>query len=170
MKWNTNTGDPDQFSFHGFCKRVYSAANKDVSTPETRKAHVLSKLYHAQEELHKIRHLSYKELCPPVYVYKHTKWTKWEWDKTWGVNKFVEDQNDADIEWITNEKIKNYIQQYSIRNVDPNSEKHLYWAVLEEDDIEEDDNIQEDSIKEDAIGEDEIEQNNSDERPKEDES
>ena len=69
MKWNTNTGDPDQFSFHGFCKRVYSAANKDVSTPETRKAHVLSKLYHAQEELHKIRHLSYKELCPPVYVY-----------------------------------------------------------------------------------------------------
>ena len=165
IKWNTDTGDPDQFSFYGFCRDVYKARGYNVMTPLTRKAHVLSKLYHAQEKLHKIRHLSHKELCPPVYVYNDLKWTKWKWDKERGVNKFVEDQNPADIEWITNKKMKEYIQQYSIKNVDPNNkEEHLYWAILEEDDIEEDD------IKKDDIEEDNIEQYNSDESPKEDES
>ena len=149
--------------------------------PRTRKAHVLSKLYHAQEKLHKIRHLSHKELCPPVYVYKHPKWTKWKWDKKRGVNKFVEDQNHADIEWITNKKMKKYIQQRSIPNVDPNKkEEHLYWAVLEEDDINVDPNkkeehlywavLDEDDIKEDDIEEDDIKEDDIEESPKEDES
>ena len=165
IKWNTNTGDPDQFSFYGFCKDVYKAGGNNVRMPQTRKAHVLSKLYHAQEKLHKIRHLSHKELCPPVYVYKHPKWTKWKWDKRRGVNRFVEDQNHADIEWITNKKMKKYIQQHSISSVDPNKkEGHLYWAVLEEDDIEEDD------IEEHGIEKDDIEQYNNEESPKEDES
>ena len=154
IKWNTDTGDPDQFSFYGFCRDVYKARGYNVMTPLTRKAHVLSKLYHAQEKLHKIRHLSHKELCPPVYVYNNLKWTKWKWDKKRGVNKFVEDQKPADIEWITNEKMKEYIQQNSIKKVDPNNKEHLYWAILEEDDIEEDN----------------IEQSNSDESPEDDES
>ena len=115
-------------------------------------------------------------------------WTKWKWDKTRGVNKFVEDQNHADIEWITNEKMRGYIQQYSIRNVDPNKEEgHLYWAVLEEDDIEEDDieeagiqqyNSEEHGIKQYNSEEDGIQQNseedgiqqNSEESSKEDAS
>lgn len=141
IKWNTSTEDPDPFSYYGFCRDVPEARRDNVRVHQTRKAHVLSMLYHAQEKLHEIRDLSHKELCPPVYVYKDGRWTKWKWDKTWGVNKFVQDQNPADIEWMTNIKMRTYITQTSmVADVDPNKkENHLYWAILEEDDIEEDD-------------------------------
>jgi hypothetical protein len=74
FEWHTETGNPDQFSFYGFCKDVVKAraragvGGKDVMTYNTRRAHVISRLFHAQRELQKIRCLPYKRLCPPVYM------------------------------------------------------------------------------------------------------
>jgi hypothetical protein len=64
FKWRTETGDPDQFSFYGFCQDLKNAGGEDVMTCDTRKAHVISRLYHAQEKLHKLRHLTHRQLCP----------------------------------------------------------------------------------------------------------
>ena len=48
---------------------------------------------------------------------------------------------ETDINWITNVPLRNYITKYSVQNdrdaAFPNGENHLYWALLEEEDLEE---------------------------------
>jgi hypothetical protein len=146
FKWRTETGDPDQFSFYGFCQDLKNAGGEDVMTCDTRKAHVISRLYHAQEKLHKIRHLTHlthRQLYPPVYVRTLAN-NRWTWKK-WICNRdrsvFEATDVETDINWITNVPLRNYITKYSVQNdrdaAFPNGENHLYWALLEDDDLEE---------------------------------
>ena len=143
FKWRTETGHPDQFSFYGFCQDLRDAGGEDVMKYDTRKAHVISRLYHAQEKLHKIRHLTHRQLCPPVYVRtavdKRWTWKKWICNRDRSV--FEATDGETDIDWITNVPLRNYITKYSVQNdhraLFPNGGNHLYWAVLEEDDYEE---------------------------------
>ena len=138
FKWCTETGDPDQFSFYGFCNDVEDAGGEDVMTYDTRKAHVISRLYHAQEKLHKIRHLPSQQLCPPVYVLTegdNPTWTRWKWCN----NQLTVDEV-VGIGWISNQPLREYITQHSERNTTagnlPNETNHLYWVVFEEDDFD----------------------------------
>ena len=141
FKWRTETGDPDQFSFYGFCQDLKDAGGEDVMTYDTRKAHVISRLYHAQEKLHKIRRLTHRQLCPPVYVRTSVD-KRWTWKK-WICNRdrsvFEATDGETDIDWITNVPLRDYITVHSVQNYRdaafPNGENHLYWAVLEEDDF-----------------------------------
>jgi hypothetical protein len=141
FKWRTETGDPDQFSFYGFCQDLKNAGGEDVMTYDKRKAHVISRLYHAQEKLHKIRHLTHRQLCPPVYVRtavdKRWTWKKWICNRDRSV--FEVTDGETDIDWITNIPLRNYITKYSVQNdhraLFPNGGNHIYWAVLEEDDF-----------------------------------
>ncbi|CAB3985259.1 Hypothetical predicted protein [Paramuricea clavata] len=158
IKWQTESGDPDLFSFYGFCKDVVNRTStgrgrgrgrgrrpgrdpiNEVMTYKTRRAHVLSKLYHAQDELHKIRDLTYQKLCPPVYARKD--------DGTWVTFTFEEKnaskairfsrQEPANIGWISNEDLRVYIQSNSVKEYEnfPSGKGQLYWAVLEEDDFD----------------------------------
>ena len=69
IEWHTTTGDPDQFGFYGFCDHVRAqvgAGSEDVTTYNTRRAHVVSRLYHARDKLHQIRHLSLPAAMSPV--------------------------------------------------------------------------------------------------------
>jgi hypothetical protein len=149
FKWHTGTGDPDQFSFYGFCEDVKDVEGEDVMMYDTRKAHVISRLYHAQKELQKIRHLPYKKLCPPVYVRTRSfggirwRWTKWIF-------------NCENNEFITNTHINTNINSWILKDNQlithlehnsvltsatgqlPNEVGHLYWAVLKEDDYDND--------------------------------
>ncbi|CAB4046057.1 Hypothetical predicted protein, partial [Paramuricea clavata] len=116
-------------------------------TYDTRRAHVISRLYHAQRKLQKIRHLPYKTLCPPVYV--RTKvgstsrsvrwvWKKWIFDCN--NNKFDTPET-TNIKWIKNDKLKAYIRGHSKLDSTgqlPNEVGHLYWAVFKEDDYDND--------------------------------
>jgi hypothetical protein len=101
---------------------------------------VLSRLYHAQDELHKIRDLTYQKLCPPVYARKD--------DGTWVTFTF-EGKNaskeinlsrlePANIGWISNTNLRGYIQRNSVKEYEdfPFGIGQLYWAVFEEDDFD----------------------------------
>jgi hypothetical protein len=170
LDWHTLTGDPDQFSFYGFCNDIVQAnanadanananadananANADanaggenVMTYQARRAHVISRLYHAQQQLLEIRHLTFQELCPPVYVRTTTPaneeqgiaptWKKWIYNVI--NNEFTEDaEENVNINWIINDDLRAYITGNS-KPYDngsfANEDNHLYWAVLEEDD------------------------------------
>jgi hypothetical protein len=158
LEWHTLTGDPDQFSFYGFCKDIahahananavadgnVDAGGENVMTYDTRRAHVNSRLYHAQQQLLEIRRLTFQKLCPPVYVRTTTPaneapgndetWRKWVWDN----NAFIVTEENANIDWISNEDLRNHITENSKSYDNGNfpNESHLYWAVLEEDDFE----------------------------------
>ncbi len=144
LRWHTTTGDPDQFSFYGFCQDVDQAGGENVMTYNTRRAHVISRLYHAQEELLKIRGLTYREHCPPVYV--RTKIDeRWTWKK-WICHphrrEFEVCAGETDIDWISNEPLRNYITviiqcKIIIMKLFPTEKSIFYWAVIEEDDFEE---------------------------------
>ena len=144
LRWHTTTGDPDQFSFYGFCQDVDQAGGENVMMYSTRRAHVISRLYHAQEELLKIRGLTYREHCPPVYVCTKID-ERWTWKK-WICHphrrEFEVCAGETDIDWISSEPLRNYITVNSVQDYHnetlPNGNKHLvYWAVIEEDDFEE---------------------------------
>ena len=138
IKWHTKTGDPDPFSFYKFCKSVEDAGGEDVMTYDTRRAHVISKLYQTQEKLRGIRGLAHQKLCPPIYVRsfrKKSQWATWTWkeSKTWEL------KNKQNIDWITNKDLKNYITDESKTQNErckdfPHNNQQLYWLVIEEDD------------------------------------
>ena len=146
FEWHTETGDPDPFSFYGFCDDVFQENDEDldVMTYNTRKAHVISRLYHVQKELLKIRHVPYQELCPPVYVLSSdaTLWETWKFDFHENKLKIIYSNDvEKNIGWITNDKLREYITSKSLKNRSgnlPNEVGHLYWAVLEEDDYDKD--------------------------------
>ncbi len=163
LRWHTTTGDPDQFSFYGFCQDVDQAGGNNVMTYDTRRAHVISRLYHARKRLLKIRGLTYRQHCPPVYV--RTKIGKrWTWQK-WICHPhrrvFEECDEETDIDWISNEPLRNYITVNSVRNnrnaAFPNGDIHLYWAVIEEDDSDGEDDSEE---KDDSYEEDDSDEKN----------
>ena len=147
IKWHTITGDPDQFSFYEFCKNVKDCRGNlegnTVMTYDTRRAHVISRLYKAQEKLleDEFQNLTYRQLCPPVYVRTKIKGT-WKWKKWMCKSQspvFQEVEVTQNINWITYEPLRNYIESHSLQDQTnarnfPNQKKHLYWAVLEEDD------------------------------------
>ena len=144
FKWHTETGDPDQFSFYGFCTDLKDAGGEDVMTYDTRKAHTISGLYRVRDKLHKIRPLTHRELCPPVYV-RTLVGKRWTWKK-WVCNRdrsvFEATDEETDIDWITNVPLRDYITVHSVQNdrdvAFPNEKNHhLYWAMFEEDDFEE---------------------------------
>ena len=147
IKWQTETGDPDQFSFYKFCKNVVKArgnpGGQNVMTYDTRRAHVISKLYHAQEKLRNICNQTHRQLCPPVYVrtLPNNSWTKWICNPAQSVFEATDEETDIDS-WITNVPLRNYITAHSVENSAdrnlPNEVGHLYWAVLEEDDYDND--------------------------------
>ena len=148
IKWHTITGDPDQFSFYEFCKNVKDCRGNlegnTVMTYDTRRAHVISRLYKAQEKLleDEFQNLTYRQLCPPVYVRTKIKGT-WKWKKWMCKSQspvFQEVEVTQNINWITYEPLRNYIESHSLQDQTnarnfPNQKKHLYWAVLEEDDL-----------------------------------
>ena len=146
IKWQTETGDPEPFSFYKFCAKL---KNVDVMTYGTRRAHVISRLYQKQAELREIRGLTHRELCPPIYVRRTDKnWFKftsiydgtnnsWSW--------ITENLEENGTDWITNFFLKTHIDVFSkkydedaIRNRQFLGGKslpgQLYWAVFEEND------------------------------------
>ena len=150
IKWHTQTKDPDPFSFYAFCKSVEDAGGEDVMKYDTRRAHVISRLYQKRAELLQIQNLNHKELCPPIYV-RHDEdegWTKFTLtSEGW-------DSDENGIDWISEEGLREYIDESSkrygenaIRNEeflrgaheDKPAPEHLYWAVFEEDDYDDQD-------------------------------
>ena len=111
LRWHTTTGDPDQFSFYGLCQDVDQAGGENVMTYNTRRAHVISRLYHAQEESIKIRGLTYREHCPPVYVRTkiNERWTWKKWICHPHRREFEVCAGETNIDWISNEPLRNYI-------------------------------------------------------------
>ena len=143
IKWHTETGDPDPFSFYKFCKSVEDAGGEDVMTYDTRRAHVFSRLYKKQEVLRKIRGLTYKELCPPIYACcERSRWLKCTYTSEGWQFRFLKNG----ISWISNRTLREYIQQNSKKYEtkcciydkkfldDQRLPGQLYWAVFEEDD------------------------------------
>ena len=144
IKWQTVTGYPDQFSFYKFCKDVADREGKHVMVYDTRRTHVISRLYNEQEKLHEneFQNLTFRQLCPPVYVHTKVK-GNWKWRK-WICNSQSSDfemtKEKTNIEWITYKPLKQYIETHSMKDSTdkedlPNRTFHLYWAVLEEDDL-----------------------------------
>ena len=145
IKWHTPTKTPDPFSFYAFCKSVEDAGGKDVMTYDTRRAHVISRLYQKRAELLQIQNLTHKELCPPIYV-RHTAdegWTKFTYTSgKWATAKL----NENGINWITKEGLREYIarsskayNQHAIDNKEflhGDTRGQLHWAVFEEDDYD----------------------------------
>ena len=135
IRWPTKTGDPEPFNYYEFCKAMKTRCDKDVMNYTTRRAHVNSMLYQAQEQLNEIRHLPYKQLCPPVYV----KYTDGTWEKcTYEEDSLrVSEIGEENLDWITNEQLKTYIKDQSKQHTNGNSfldkSEQLYLAVLEED-------------------------------------
>ena len=139
IKWHTLTGDPDPFSFYKFCKSVEDAGGDDVMTYDTRRAHMFSRLYQTQDALRKIRGLTHKELCPPIYARcldENSEWATWTWNRALKTWKHEINQN---IDWITNKDLMRYITGKSkTQRADdkkfPHHKWQLYWLVVEEDD------------------------------------
>ena len=147
IKWHTQTKDPDPFSFYAFCKSVEDAGGNDVMTYNTRRAHVISRLYQKRAELLQIQNLNHKELCPPIYVrHRDERWTKFTFT-TEGLAR-----EESGINWITKEGLREYIdassKKYDENAIDEEfvdrlgtyrgepAPEHLYWAVFEEDDYD----------------------------------
>ena len=140
IEWHTETGDPDPFSFYKFCKSVEDAGGEDVMTYETRRAHVISKLYQTQEELRNIRGLTHKELCPPIYVRCEDPavWIQCRYESgKWQCRDFNEG-----ISWISNVHLRRYIDSNSKVYTHEDVENELFlqgklhWAVFEEEEYE----------------------------------
>ena len=113
-------------------------------TYDTRRAHVISRLYQKQAELRDIQELTHKQLCPPIYV-RHTDGG---WRKFTHALKNLEGVEPIEngIDWITKDGLREYIatssKAYNQDAID-NKEflggtqgEQLYWAVFEEDDYD----------------------------------
>ena len=141
IKWNTDTGEPVDYTFYRFCVKV------DITKffkYKPRQAHVKAMLY-KECRRRKAEPLTKKKLCPKVYIKTTQGWISWQADKK-------DEFNDVDIKnylsWIDSS-----IREFITENADEQKVENLqslavslakptlYWAVLNDEEFYRDDGL-----------------------------
>ena len=140
IKWNTDTGEPDDYTFYDFCNHADDPTQYLKYTP--RKAHVRATLY-KECKIRPSESLQKEQLCPTVYIrVTDNSWKLWT-----AVNPDSFNDSATLPEWI-NENIRNFIEQNAEKQeLDNDSLKRvlkkptLYWAVLNDTDFKRGENL-----------------------------
>ena len=141
MRWNTETGEPADYTFYQFCDK---ANTTQFFKYKPRQAHVKAMLY---KECRKIRAAYYQrsitkeKLCPKVYIRTTRGWISWQADGH-GENKCDDVYIENDLSWI-DPSIRKFITENadkqkveSLQSLEDSLAKPtLYWAVLEDKDF-----------------------------------